>query len=71
MNPWLAQHVETTDELDYQPALNWFGLHFPSDEPVAPETTSEDTTPQATPPADAASAASAEKDGADAKQEEP
>ncbi|MEZ6041150.1 MAG: PDZ domain-containing protein [Planctomycetaceae bacterium] len=28
MNAWLAQHVETTDELDYQPALNWLGLRF-------------------------------------------
>lgn len=27
---WLAQHVETTSELDYKPALDWFGLQFPS-----------------------------------------
>lgn len=25
---WLARALESTDELDYQPALDWFGLHF-------------------------------------------
>jgi predicted metalloprotease with PDZ domain len=69
MNSWLAQHVETTDELDYQPALNWFGLHFPTDEPVATETPSEDSTSPAASTTDAASASPAPKVGNDTKKD--
>jgi len=71
MNSWLAQHVETTDELDYQPALNWFGLHFPADEPVATESPSADTASPAASTTDATSASSVPKVGNDTKKDVP
>jgi predicted metalloprotease with PDZ domain len=30
MTDWLARHVHSAEELDYEPALSWFGLQFPS-----------------------------------------
>lgn len=37
MQPWLAQHVETAEELDYQPALDWLGLQFPFEKTEKPD----------------------------------
>jgi predicted metalloprotease with PDZ domain len=28
LGPWFTRALETTEELDYQPALDWFGLRF-------------------------------------------
>jgi predicted metalloprotease with PDZ domain len=28
LEPWLTRALETTEELDYEPALNWYGLRF-------------------------------------------
>jgi len=33
--PWLTQGVDSTQELDYQPALDWLGLRLCADEPAA------------------------------------
>jgi len=57
MTGWLAQHVETADELDYQQATNWFGLHFPqdsaSDKSADLDESAETTEPDAQPKSDA------------------
>jgi len=34
LGPWFARALETTEELDYQPALDWFGLRFRSSRPT-------------------------------------
>lgn len=56
MTAWLAQHLETTDELKYEPALNWLGLHFPSED--APPAIKEGELPP--PPAEPATDKKAE-----------
>lgn len=52
MNAWLAQHVESTEELDYQPALNWLGLQFAASKPDSAESAETDAVASATPPVD-------------------
>ena len=37
LGPWFQKVLDTTDELDYQPALDWFGLAFEA--PKGPEST--------------------------------
>jgi predicted metalloprotease with PDZ domain len=32
LRPWFKQNLETTEELDYRPAMDWFGLHFKAPE---------------------------------------
>ncbi len=63
MNAWLAQHVESTDELDYQPALNWFGLTFPT---AGSETADPDAKSQ-----DVSNTAATNAAESDAKKEKP
>jgi predicted metalloprotease with PDZ domain len=65
MTAWLAQHVETTDELKYEPALNWLGLQFPSDENAAELKDGEIPAPPADP------ASHKKTDGTLAKKEGP
>lgn len=70
MNPWLAQHVETTDELDYQPALSWLGLQFAAPKSDSPESAQKDAAISATPPVGtvAAGEAAAEAKSTDDKE---
>jgi predicted metalloprotease with PDZ domain len=35
LGPWFTRALESTDELDYGPALEWFGLQFPPSRPSA------------------------------------
>ncbi len=38
LDPWFARALRSTEELDYEPALDWFGLRFvPIEKPEAPE----------------------------------
>lgn len=39
LGPWMSRALETTEELDYAPALDWYGLRFRSEprKPDAPE----------------------------------
>lgn len=62
MNAWLAQHVESTEELDYQPALNWFGLQFTAPKPDATESDENEASPSSTPPVDTVVAGAAAAD---------
>jgi len=50
MTGWLAQHVETADELDYQQAINWFGLHFPPQDSASDKSTDSGDSNEATEP---------------------
>ncbi len=59
MNPWLIQHVETAEELDYKPALNWLGLQFPAEEPDSTKTERDGAAEQNTPAGSSASTAPA------------
>jgi predicted metalloprotease with PDZ domain len=72
MTDWLTRHIYTTDELNYQPALDWFGLAFPASkdadasdgEASDVDTTSDRNTsapPQATDPESAAGVAEDKK----------
>ncbi len=66
MAGWLAQHVETADELDYQPATNWLGLHFST--PDSDSDKSADSDEAADPPKTEAQATTGlEKEDNDAK----
>jgi len=38
LGPWFARALETTEELDYKPALEWLGLAFPSGRARPPDT---------------------------------
>jgi predicted metalloprotease with PDZ domain len=35
LGPWLRRALETTEEIDYSPALDWFGLQFRTPGPVS------------------------------------
>lgn len=75
MTGWLAQHVETVEELDYQQALNWFGLHFPAQDTAtkAAKDSEEPSDEQKTlPEADAEDSEKddGEKDDSDDKQKD-
>ncbi len=37
LGDWLARAVDSTEELDYQEALDWYGLRFTSSEPEEQE----------------------------------
>ena len=50
MTGWLAQHVETADELDYQQATNWFGLHFSPQDSASDKSADADGSAEATEP---------------------
>ena len=50
MTGWLAQHVETADELDYQQAINWFGLHFSPQDSASDKSTDSGDSNEATEP---------------------
>jgi predicted metalloprotease with PDZ domain len=39
LGPWFTRALETTEELDYGPALEWYGLQFATQPPSAPAET--------------------------------
>ncbi len=70
INGWLAEHVEAANELDYKPALGWFGLQFPVS-PATSETT-EAANVSAVPPGDAsATGAAAPETGSEKPKAKP
>lgn len=49
LEDWLARTVESTEELDYQEALDWYGLRFASEPPKKEGEPKEDGEPQELP----------------------
>lgn len=43
LGEWFASHIESTDELDYQPALDWLGLEFSRPAQAAPAAAKQGT----------------------------
>ena len=50
LDPWFHKVVESTDELDYTEALDWYGLHFAVASAPAPPATDPKAVPAEQPP---------------------
>ncbi len=68
LSAWFQRAVESTDELDYQPAADWFGLAIGE---IVPQQVAAEPAPEPTPePAPAASKEPPAADGSDAPPQE-
>ena len=69
LTEWLVHHVYSAEELDYQPALNWYGLQFP--DPDAANEDEDDGDKDASDAATEESKPDASEHSEDAKKDEP